>query len=582
MQETEYLFVVQTNGAPTNAQARTIINARSARLSHRRRRSRQQQEAHNLVVSDCPKCVSPRSTFKGECPGCQQAVDISTSVTLYHGNSDPFDSLPVPMDAKAIQYFSFARRCIGHTVRGLSPTEVMMWSEQDQLELVVDSSSKDLPSFISRLKTVGSHIEGQYFLVSAVELRSFFTSIYASTTNAPLGRPLFGGQLELYKLESTPLEWATAYANATLAYCAATYWSTTGNQEYHVNALKHTTSCITELRNYLDSADKHPEVKVEEVIFWLLRAEKLMNNLPAARTHLRYIRQLLKRKAEIETLDPESLIFIMHVDDNIAQVIRSRPVLESSWLQKVLAQSWNQADTLFPNNLSYEIDYHAPSIELQELLVATNKFFWQSSILQIRGSLINQTNWHCFASQREWLHNRILHLNIDMVDEDRDNPTKDVMVSSVDTAFKQCLLFGTTLALSYRGKEITIGTTAQMENLSIERRMASTFATLEQITDKDWFRAHIQPIIWILFVTALMEYKIHYLQEQKHPGLYDYAIASKRQDLGAGQSWWQFSPGFHTPSRSCRYPTKVGLTTYLQRYELYCQSRPSDGRCHLD
>ena len=227
-----------------------------------------------------------------------------------------------------------------------------------------------------------------------------------------------------------------------LAYCAAHYWSFTGTQEHHVNALKYSTSCITGLRNYLDSANKYSEFKVEEVIFRLLRAERTMNNLPAARTHLRYIRQLLKRKAEIETLDPESLTFIMHMDDRIAGIMGSRPILESSWLQRVLAQSWNQADTLFPNNLSYELDYHAPSIELQELLVATNKLFWQSSILQIRGSLINQTNWHWFASQREWLYNRILHLNIDMVDKDRCDPTKNVM-ASVDALFERCLLFGT-------------------------------------------------------------------------------------------------------------------------------------------
>ena len=271
-----------------------------------------------------------------------------------------------------------------------------------------------------------------------------------------------------------------------------------------MDALKYTTSCTTGLRNYLDSANEHPEVRLEEVISRLLRAENLASNSPAARIHLRYIRQLLERKAEIETLDLESLTMIMHIDDGIAQSIGSRPILESSWLQRVLVQSWNQADTLFQNNLSYELDYHAPSLELQELLVATNKLFWQSSILQMRRSLINRTNWHWFASQREWLYNRILHLNIDMVDEDRCDLTKDVL-------FEQRLLFGTINALSYNRKDFTIaGTTAQKEALTTERRMASAFAALEQNTDKDWFRAHIQPIIWILFVTALIEYKIHF------------------------------------------------------------------------
>ena len=296
-----------------------------------------------------------------------------------------------------------------------------------------------------------------------------------------------------------------------LAYCAAAYWSSTGNQEHHVNALKYTTSCITGLRNYLDSANKHSEVKVEEVISRLSRAEYFAGNVPAARIHLRYTRQLLKRKAELETLNLESLTMIMHIDTRMAQSIGSRPILESSWLQKVLIQSWNQADTLFPNNISYEIDYHAPSPELQELLVATNKLFWQSSILQTRENVINPINWHWFASQREWISNRILDLNVGMVDEDRYDSKKYVMASPVDTLFEQCLLFATSNALSYLGKEVTIaGTTAQSETLSTERRFASVFAALEQNTDKEWFRAHIQPIIWILFVTALMECKIHY------------------------------------------------------------------------
>ena len=182
MQEIDYVFFVQENGAPTNVQARRIINARSARLSHRRRRLRQQQEAHGLVVSDCPKCGSPRSTFKGECSRCKQAVgaSTSTSVALYHGNSDPFDSLPVPMDAKAVQYFSFARQCVGRVVRGVSPVEPIMLSEQAQLELVADPSNKDLPSFTSHPKTVRSHVGGQYFLA--------LTSIYASAANPPQGQ----------------------------------------------------------------------------------------------------------------------------------------------------------------------------------------------------------------------------------------------------------------------------------------------------------------------------------------------------------------------------------------------------------
>ena len=295
-----------------------------------------------------------------------------------------------------------------------------------------------------------------------------------------------------------------------LAYCAAAYWSATGIPEHYTNVLKYSTSCITVLRKCLDSAQKQPDFKVEELVHRLLRAEMYVKNLSGARIHMKYIRQLLKSKAEAGTLDPEALTMVMHTDNNLAHRMMSQPILESSWLQRVFAQSWNQADTLFPNHLPYNVDYRAPSVELQEILNARNKLFQQSSILRVHGSLINLTNWYWFASQREWLHNRLLHHYVNVVDEDRCDSTGDAVASSVDALLERCLVLGIGISLRYQQKEVTIdGKALLVESITLERRVAPAFAALEQIADKDWFRGHAQPIIWILFMVALIEYKIH-------------------------------------------------------------------------
>ena len=180
MQETGFLFLVQANGGPINAQAKAVVNAHTARQSHRKRRSRQQQETRSFVssgprrVSDRPQCGLHRSTFMRQCPWCQQAASAWTSVLLHCGNSDPFDSLPVPIDVKANRYFSFGRVFVGPLVRGIGPPDLVMSPGQAQLKVVADSVDhlcKDLPLhtphqelYMSHQDTMGSHIASQYTL----------------------------------------------------------------------------------------------------------------------------------------------------------------------------------------------------------------------------------------------------------------------------------------------------------------------------------------------------------------------------------------------------------------------------------
>ena len=324
------------------------------------------------------------------------------------------------------------------------------------------------------------------------------------------GKDLFGGQLELHKFDSTPPEWIAAHANSVLAYCANALWTFTGTQEHKTEAIKYSTSCMTGLRKCLDLAKEHPEFKVEELVYRLLRAEMVGKNFSSASIHAKYLQQLLKSKAEAGALDPESLTMVIHSDNNLALGRMSRPIFESSWLHGAFAQSWDQADMLFPNYASYDIDYRAPSIELQELLVAENKLFWQSSILRVSGNLANQTNWHWFISQREWIQNRMLHHYADMVEEDRCVPKTGAMASSVDALFERCLLLAAFIALRYQKKIAAIrGIPLHNSSIALERLVDSAFAALEQAADEDWLQAHAQPVIWIIFAVALTEHKLN-------------------------------------------------------------------------
>ena len=176
MQEATFTFLVPESGivgsgAVTSGQARSVINGHIARVSHQKRqlRQQQQQESRDLIrsgsrrVSDRPQCRLHRFKHVQGCSWCQQAAinSANVSVSLHYGNSDPFDSLPIPMDAKACSYLSFGRDFIGPLVRGIGPPDLVMSPGQPQLKVVAkaaDEMIRDLPLYSpdEKKKTVGN------------------------------------------------------------------------------------------------------------------------------------------------------------------------------------------------------------------------------------------------------------------------------------------------------------------------------------------------------------------------------------------------------------------------------------------
>ena len=266
---------------------------------------------------------------------------------------------------------------------------------------------------------------------------------------------------------------------------------------------------MTAMQKCLPLASTHPEYKVEELVYRLLRAEMVSKNYSGATIHTKYLQQILEKKAEVETLDHDSLIMVMHSDNNLALSKTSQPLFVSTWLRGIFSQSWDQADILFPHDIPCDIDYRAPNIELQEILGDSNKFFWQCSISRARGSLTDETSWRAVVSRREWLLNRVLHHYMGMIEENECATVTGPPASSVDALFEQCLVLAVFNALRFQ-KEVTVvsGSVLYSTSAALLYRTLSTFTALEQAASEDWFRVHAQPVIWIVFVAALIEAKL--------------------------------------------------------------------------
>ena len=282
--------------------------------------------------------------------------------------------------------------------------------------------------------------------------------------------------------------------------------------------MEYSTRCIAELRKCLHLALEQPELKVEELVYRLLRADVAGKSFSNSSLHEKYLQKLLKKRAEVEDLDPELLTMVMHSDNQLALCRRSKPIFESFWLHGIFEQSWTQADMLFPLYITYDIDYHAPSIELQELLVAVNKLFWQSSILRARGNIANQTNWHWFVSQREPVTQCRLHRYAHMVEANTSASATATLTSSVDSLFEECLLLAAFIALRFQKKIALIsGISLFGASIGLGHEMDCAFAALEQATDEEWSRAHAQPLLWITFVAALTEHKYNSVSATLRP-----------------------------------------------------------------
>ena len=329
---------------------------------------------------------------------------------------------------------------------------------------------------------------------------------------ARAGRDLFGGQLELHNFESTPPEWIAAHANSVLAYCASALWSISGDRIHLAESLRYTATCMTGMRKCLGMASDHPAFRLEELVYRIFRAEVVGKNHSSAFVHVKYLKQLLEKKAEVGALDNDSLLMVMHSDNNLAISRNSRPALESLWLHTVFSKSWGQADMLFPQDVTYHVDYSAPSIELQGILVELNKFFWQCSISQAHGALANEANWQSVVSRREWLTNRVLHQYMGLIEENDYTPGVGAPASSVDALLEQCLLLAACTALRFQKKVITVGGCILLSTWNaLLHRTSSTFSELERTASEDWLRVHAHPVIWIVFVGALMENKLQAL-----------------------------------------------------------------------
>ena len=278
----------------------------------------------------------------------------------------------------------------------------------------------------------------------------------------------------------------------------------------HLTAsLRYAATSMMGMRKCLDLASKHPGFKAEELVYRLLRAEVVGKNYSSAAIHVVYLQQMLKRKAEVGTLDQDSLVMVMHTDNNLALSRMSHPVLESAWLSGIFSKFWAQADMLCPDDFSYHIDYRAPSVKLHEFLADLNKFFWECSLSRVRGSLANETNWRAVVSRREWLTNRVLHHYLSMIEENGCGAIEDSSVSSVDVPFEQCLVLAAFMALRFQKTVVAVGgNILHSTSGALLHRVSSTFTSLEQLADEDWFRVHAQPVIWIVFVVALLEHKL--------------------------------------------------------------------------
>lgn len=104
-------------------------------------------------------------TWMCMCSSCQLEASLTDNIIAYCGNSDPFDSLCIHLDAMANLYLAFGRGCVQSLVQGMEPPAPVELPSQAQLRTGRGSETltKIWSPVISTKKTAdGNHVVSEF------------------------------------------------------------------------------------------------------------------------------------------------------------------------------------------------------------------------------------------------------------------------------------------------------------------------------------------------------------------------------------------------------------------------------------
>ena len=500
------MVVILSKFGQLNHRDKSAINSHSARKGHltRRRRKSEQQSPEQqqrrpllqtrLIHPRLPqgnntpilpiRCPTHDSTQLEECIQCCCSAEATTSLTFevpasHRGNSDPFNTQPVQIDARVNFYVDVGFQCLDKVV----------W--RSGLRVWCPPRGCVAPTARFSNPDVGFHLYGRHFASVTTPVKS---------------------------------EWESTYANAILAYSASALFAVTGALEHSTCATKYISRCITGLRHYITERSSHASFQPEQLILRLIRAEILAQNFSSAMIHAKYFKELVVAKFCEGKLEIGFVHHAVYQTNNLAFALWKRPAFEARWVEKVYVVDWapltinDHESTVFEERLKR----FTHQISLQKLLTATKILFSQTASCLSGETIAPTDKWYWLNARSEWLQIGLLNFVHDQEAKVNSYPG---MTTTAAADVNLCLALTAILSIRFQKHEPILNqVTISPASRIILSKLWATSTRLESCLTQNEVAQFSHALLWIAFIAAIVEHRLR---------------ASLSRNGQPDRRWWQ-------------------------------------------
>ena len=381
-------FVVSKTGN-FNDSHKSEIYSHIARTTHQKRRRNQFRQSitressssssgswkstpqDDNAVQRYPRCTAHGENANGGCDQCStilRKMKVSNTLLPYCGNSDPFSSQAIEIDARVNYYLDVGFNSIDNILLGTG-----LWAYHSPRGMV---AARRTPA--------------DNWITSSFDVR-----LYGKPTQNP---------------DVMQAQWSSTFAYAVLANYAGYLSSISDDPEHLENASVYVGKCMSGLRRYISQGYTHDHFRPESLIFRLLRAEIATHRFSTALIHAIYLKRLVESREGHGRLDLPFIFHGVYLTNQLAFALWTRPLFEPSWVESVFRIDW-RLDKVFDATVFEErLSRYTKHGGLRKLLCATKGLFMQTSVSLTQNRDSRDDNWYWLQSRSEWLQMRLFHI----------------------------------------------------------------------------------------------------------------------------------------------------------------------------
>jgi hypothetical protein len=467
---------------------------------------------------------------------------VSNSLFPYYGNSDPFGSQAIDIDAQATYYLEIGSYSIDNILLGTG-----LWAHSPPRGAVAVKRTAPLDNKV------------------------------------PLSERLFG-QIPADVSNEIQGQWLHTLAYAVLANYAGILYHVTQSSEHLANATIYIAKSLAGLRRYIAQGCSHDRFKPESLIFRLLRAEMSVESLSNAVVHAIYLKKVIEESANSNEIDLPFVLHEIYVCNQLAFLSWTRPLFEPRWVENVFGSRWEPWTDPILDVAAFQdaLVPYTNSEELTDLMTATKVLFLQTARSLARKQSAVEDNWWCLQSRSEWL--QLSLFNVARAEEERIEalPVKESLrapvlkqeevmwASQAYTAgvhMKMYLALTTLLSIRYRTQDPMLNNQSISPVMRIIlARMTAAYQKLDIASVGNFLLGHYKDaFLWVAFVAALVEHR-------------NQAFSQKHDDSTYG-SWYKVLVGMLQKDQIGNWPE---LRSRLERFPFNEEETPLPNPTWLD